>query len=99
MLGSNQRPPPCKGEKGCYWGLHEFANPAYLSCFLFSGFPTVAASCGLGDVEVLPPTLSSIGVKASDAQRTKQRTSNPLGSDFGNRPETRMVHKQGEHLS
>jgi hypothetical protein len=31
MLDLNQRPPPCKGGKGCFWVLPDVAEPAYLS--------------------------------------------------------------------
>ncbi len=53
MLGSNQRPPPCKGEKGCFRVLQAFAKPAYVSRFLFYGLPHVAPYCAPGGVKVV----------------------------------------------
>jgi hypothetical protein len=53
MLGSNQRPPPCKGEKRCFWSLQTLANPAYLGHFLFYALPVVSGCCALGDVQVM----------------------------------------------
>ena len=53
MLGSNQRPPPCKGEKGRCRALRGVANPAYLRAFLFSALPRVAPYCVPGGVKVV----------------------------------------------
>src|SRR5215203_7399578 len=53
MLGSNQRPPPCKGENGCCRALQPVAKPAYLSAFLFYALPCVAGCCAPGGVKVV----------------------------------------------
>ena len=53
MLDLNQRPPPCKGEKGRFWVLQAFAKPAYLSRFLFYGLLCVAPYCAPGGVRVV----------------------------------------------
>jgi hypothetical protein len=53
MLGSNQRPPPCKGEKRGCKVLQWIAESAYLSRIPFPGLHTIAEHCALGDVEVM----------------------------------------------
>ena len=53
MLGSNQRPPPCKGEEGYCRALPYLAESSYLRRFLFPSLHTIARSCAVGDVEVM----------------------------------------------
>jgi hypothetical protein len=63
MLDLNQRPPPCKGGKGCCRALQAIAKPAYLSRFLFCALLIVAGCCALGGVKVVSTGVGTFGLE------------------------------------
>jgi len=85
MLDLNQRPPPCKGDKGCCWGLQGVAKPAYLSRFLFCALLSVAGVCVLGGVRVVSTGVRLCGECRLCGSRSEKATA--LGSSVygGNR--------------
>ncbi len=101
MLNSNQRPPPCKGDKGRCRGLHKLANPAYLGRF---SLPRLAPCCivlrsrwcqsGVHGCRIFRPCWPCPSTSATRLLSHCCASSPPEGADLASRvPRFRLIEK------